>query len=150
MGGEKSNWHWLNLSVILIINKIKPKTKLTPLFPSCVLFSNICQPSSDILASSLHTRSCQSGTAMESHNFLMWLFIILWCGFFIMSRGYFIHRKNNRFPFLNILGYLKKLYTHKNPKFGRVRLVPIRELGWEIPGWDLSHFAKFGNFMGIL
>ena len=54
--------------------------------------------------------------------------------------------KNNRFPFLDILGYLKK--THKNPKFGRVRQVPIWELGWEFPGWDLSHLAKFGIFMG--
>ena len=56
--------------------------------------------------------------------------------------------KNNRFPFLDILGNLKN--THKNPKFGRVRQVPIRELGWEFPGWDLSHFAKFGIFVGIL
>ena len=56
--------------------------------------------------------------------------------------------KNNRFPFLDILGYLKN--THKNPKFGRVRQVPIRELGWEFSGWDLSPFAKFGIFMGIL
>ena len=24
-----------------------------------------------------------------------------------------------------------------------MRQVPIRELGWEFPGWDLSHFAKF-------
>ena len=56
--------------------------------------------------------------------------------------------KKNRFPFLDILGHLKN--THKNPKFGRVRQVPIRELGWEFPGWDLSHFAKFGIFMGIL
>ena len=54
--------------------------------------------------------------------------------------------KNNGFPFLDILGYLKN--THKNPKFGRVRQVPIRELGWEFPGWDLSHFAKFGIFYG--
>ena len=44
--------------------------------------------------------------------------------------------KNSRFPFLD---------THKNPKFGRVRQVPTRELGW-----DLSHFAKFGIFVGIL
>ena len=50
--------------------------------------------------------------------------------------------KNNGFPFLDILRYLKN--THKNPKFGRVRL------GWEFPGWELSHFAKFGIFMGIL
>ena len=56
--------------------------------------------------------------------------------------------KNNRFPVLDILGYLKN--THKNPKFGRVRHVPTRELGWEFPGWDLSHFAKFGIFGGIL
>ena len=56
--------------------------------------------------------------------------------------------KNNRFPFLDILGYLKN--THKNPKFGKARQVPIRELGWEFLGWDLSHFAKFGIFMGIL
>ena len=56
--------------------------------------------------------------------------------------------KNDGFPFLDILGYLKN--THKNPKFGRVRQVPIRELGWEFPDWDLSHFAKFGIFMGIL
>ena len=56
--------------------------------------------------------------------------------------------KNNRFPFLDILGYLKN--THKNPKFGRVKQVPIRELGWEFLGWDLSHFAKCGIFMGIL
>ena len=55
---------------------------------------------------------------------------------------------NNRFPFLDILGYLKN--THKNPKFGRVRQVPTRELGWEFRGWDLSHCAKFGIFMGIL
>ena len=56
--------------------------------------------------------------------------------------------KNNGFPFWDIFGYLKN--THKNPKFGGVRQVPIRELGWEFPGWDLSHFAKFGIFMGIL
>ena len=56
--------------------------------------------------------------------------------------------KNNGFPFFGILGYIKN--TQKNPKFGRVRQVPIRELDWEFPGWDLSHFAKFGIFMGIL
>ena len=53
--------------------------------------------------------------------------------------------KNNGFPFLDIFGYLKN--THKNPKFGRVRQV---QLSWEFPAWDLSHFAKFGIFMGIL
>ena len=56
--------------------------------------------------------------------------------------------KNNGFPSLDILGYLKNI--HKNPKCGRVRQVPIRELSWEFPGWDLSHFDKFGIFMGIL
>ena len=47
------------------------------------------------------------------------------------------HREKNGFPFLDILGYLKN--THKNPKFGRVRQVPIWELSWEFPDWDLSH-----------
>ena len=56
--------------------------------------------------------------------------------------------KNNRFPILDILGYLKN--THKNPKFGRVKQIPIWELGWEFPDWDLSHFTKFGIFLGIL
>ena len=69
--------------------------------------------------------------------------------FLLMAKWHSISTgKNNGFPFLDILGYLKN--THKNPKFGRVRQVPIRELGWEFPGWDLSHFAKFGIFMGIL
>ena len=39
--------------------------------------------------------------------------------------------KNYRFPFLDILEYLKN--THKNPKFGRVRQVPTRELGYANP-----------------
>ena len=47
---------------------------------------------------------------------------------------------------MDILGYLKN--THKNPKFGRVRQVPILEPSWEFLGWDLSHFAKFGIFGG--
>ena len=34
--------------------------------------------------------------------------------------------KNNRFPFLDIFGYLKN--THKKPKFGRVRQVPTGNL----------------------
>ena len=52
--------------------------------------------------------------------------------------------KNNRFPFLDILGYLKN--TYKNPKFGRLRQVPTRDLGWEFPGWDLS--PKLWDFYG--
>ena len=67
------------------------------------------------------------------------------------SFGYsVITEKNNRFPFLNILGlgYLKN--THKNPKFGKVRQVPTREIPTKFPGWDLSHSSKFGIFVGIL
>ena len=56
--------------------------------------------------------------------------------------------KNNRFPFLDILGYLKN--THKNPKFGKVRQVPTREFPTKFPDWDLSHSSKFGIFVGIL
>ena len=56
--------------------------------------------------------------------------------------------KNSRFPFLDILGYLKS--THKNPKFGKVRQVATREFPTKIPDWDLSHSSKFGIFVGIL
>ena len=60
----------------------------------------------------------------------------------------FITGKNNRFPFLDILGYLKN--THKNPKFGKVSQVPTREFPTKFPDWDLSHSSKFGIFVGIL
>ena len=53
--------------------------------------------------------------------------------------------KNNRFPFLDILGSLKN--THKNPKFGKVRQVPTREFPTKFPGWDLSHF-QIWDFCG--
>ena len=56
--------------------------------------------------------------------------------------------KNNGFPFLDILGYLKN--THKNPKFSKVRQVPTREFPTKFPNWDLSHSSKFGIFVGIL
>ena len=55
---------------------------------------------------------------------------------------------NNRFPILDILGYLKN--THKNPKFGKVRQVPTREFPTKFPGWDLSHSSKFWILVGIL
>ena len=51
--------------------------------------------------------------------------------------------KNNGFPFLDILVYLKN--THKNPKFGKVRQVPTK-----FPDWDLSHSSKFGILVDIL
>ena len=46
--------------------------------------------------------------------------------------------KNNRFPFLDILGYLKN--THKNPKFGRVRQI------WDFYGYSLNtlKYPKIG------
>ena len=60
----------------------------------------------------------------------------------------YITGKNNRFPMLDILGYLKN--TPKNPKFGKVRKVPTREFPTKFPDWDLSHSSKFGIFVGIL
>ena len=56
--------------------------------------------------------------------------------------------KNNGFPILDILGYLKN--THKNPTFGKVRQVPTGEFPTKFPYWDLSHSSKFGIFVGIL
>ena len=43
------------------------------------------------------------------------------CIFLPLAKKQYFTGKNNRFPFLDILGYLKN--THKNPKFGRVRQV---------------------------
>ena len=62
-----------------------------------------------------------------------------------MSLVYKSTGKNNRFPFLDILGYLKN--THKNPKFGKVRQVPTREFPTKFPDWDLSYSSKFGIFV---
>ena len=56
--------------------------------------------------------------------------------------------KNNRFPFWDILGYLKN--TNKNPKFGKVRQVPTREFPPKFPDWDLSHSSNFGILVGVL
>ena len=70
-----------------------------------------------------------------------WIFLLLDLEIISSITG-----KTNRFPKLDILGYLKN--THKNHKFGRVRQVPTRELGWEFPGWDLSHFANVLDFCG--
>ena len=55
--------------------------------------------------------------------------------------------KNNRFPLLDILGYLKNI--HKNPKYGKVRQVPTREIPTKFPGWDLSpRGGALGYFLG--
>ena len=62
------------------------------------------------------------------------------------TRSMYVTGKNKRFPFLDVLGYLKN--THKNPKFGKVRQVQTREFPTKFPGWDLSHSSKFGNFCG--
>ena len=66
----------------------------------------------------------------------------------ILQTDLYTTGKNNEFPFLDILGYLKN--THKNPKFGKARQVPTREFTTKFPDWDLSHSSKFGIFVGIL
>ena len=55
--------------------------------------------------------------------------------------------KNNGFPFLDILGYLKN--THKNPKFGKVRQVPTMEFPTKFPDWDLSPYLTL-NLINVL
>ena len=72
-------------------------------------------------------------------------------GVMLMSRkvdSHIVTGKNNGFPFLDILVYLKN--THKNSKFGKVRQVPTREFPTKFPDWDLSHSSKFAIFVGIL
>ena len=82
-------------------------------------------------------------------EFFELLFCSVGLSFRLTCLAYFINTgKNNGFPFLVILGYLKN--THKNPKFGKVRQVPTREFPTKFPGWDLSHSSKFGIFVGIL
>ena len=50
--------------------------------------------------------------------------------------------KNNTFPLLDILGYLKN--SHKNPKFGKVRQVPTREFPTKFPSWTCFTLPNLG------
>ena len=55
--------------------------------------------------------------------------------------------KNNRFPFLDILGYLKN--THRNPKFGRVRHFSPNQGTWlGIPWSGLVSLCQMWDFYG--
>ena len=60
--------------------------------------------------------------------------------------------KNNRFPFLDILGYLKN--THKNPQFGRVRPIyesetsPNKRTWLGIPWLGLVSLCQIWDFYG--
>ena len=56
--------------------------------------------------------------------------------------------KNNGFPFLDILGYLKN--TNKTSKFCKVWQVPTREFPNKFPDWDLSPSSKSESFVDIL
>jgi len=95
--------------------------------------------------SNLHaTYLYREGRVEKREKMLLILYVSsLFCKYVCRSPG-----KNNGFPFLDILGYLKN--THKNPKFGKVRQVPTREFPTKFPDWDLSHSSKFGIFVGIL
>ena len=67
-------------------------------------------------------------------------------GHFHMNRyGVYRTGKNNRFPILDILGYLKN--SHKNPKFGKVRQVPIREFN-QVPWLGLVSLFQIWDFCG--
>ena len=54
--------------------------------------------------------------------------------------------KNNGFPILNILGYLKN--TQKNPKFGKVRQIPIREFPNQVPKLGFVSLFQIWDFFG--
>ena len=72
----------------------------------------------------------------------------LWFKSTEITKNYFLPqvvpntRKNNRFPFLDILGY--SLNTHKNPKFGKVRQVPTREFPTKFPDWTCLTLPNLG------
>ena len=66
------------------------------------------------------------------HNLIKWNIVNIMTSpllILIMYTG-----KNNEFPFLDILKYLKN--THKNPKFGKVRQVSTREFPTKFPDWS--------------
>ena len=55
---------------------------------------NVGENSSHIWAvrswSCIYNLGPKLGDPLESNNFLMWLFIIMWCGFFMMWCGFFM------------------------------------------------------------
>ena len=54
---------------------------------------------------------------------------------------------NNRFPLLDILGYLKN--THKNPRFGKVRQVPANQgIPNQVPWLGLVSLFQIWDFCG--
>ena len=53
--------------------------------------------------------------------------------------------KNNGFPFLDIFEYLKN--THKNPKFGKVRQVPLPNLGFLWVFFKYPKISTNGNLL---
>ena len=63
-----------------------------------------------------------------------------------ISRGK-VTGKNNGFPFLDILGYLKN--THKNPKLGKVRqLSPNQGIPNQVPWLELVSLFQIWDFCG--
>ena len=56
--------------------------------------------------------------------------------------------KNNGFPFLDILGYLKN--THKKSQIWQSETSPNQGIPNQVPWLGLSHSSKFGVFVGIL
>ena len=103
-----------------------------------------------IIEMSNSTKSNTQITAEIMQTYDLLKFALAWSNgsSFLLITQYEFTGKNNGFPILDILGYLKN--THKNPKFEKVRQIPIREFPTKFPNWDLSHSLKFGIFVGIL
>ena len=54
--------------------------------------------------------------------------------------------KNNRFPILDILVYLKN--THKNPKFGKSEMSPKQGIPNQVPSLGLVSLFQIWDFCG--
>ena len=102
------------------------------------------------------SRRCRRNPPRDLHWQAPWLLrpSLLPCRLVqVTCRIHTTQEKNNGFPFLDILGYLKN--TQKIPNLAKWdksqpgNSQPTREFPTKFPDWDLCHSSKFEIFMGI-